>query len=79
MMKIATRVSRLGAFTFWVAVLGLSGACASVPAWERDHLALEAMAPYGPECQRFEHNNEVYREGAVGANGGKSGGGCGCS
>ena len=28
---------------------------------------------------RFERNVEAYREGAVGATGGKSGGGCGCS
>jgi hypothetical protein len=32
-----------------------------------------------PACQRFERNVEVYREGAAGANGGKSGGGCGCT
>jgi hypothetical protein len=37
------------------------------------------MAAEDPRCQWFEHNNEVYREGAVGANGGKSGGGCGCT
>jgi hypothetical protein len=30
-------------------------------------------------CERFERNVEVYREGAAGANGGKSGGGCGCT
>ena len=27
----------------------------------------------------IERSIDVYREGAVGANGGKSGGGCGCS
>jgi hypothetical protein len=37
------------------------------------------MAADNPPCHRFETNNEVYREGAVGANGGKSGGGCGCT
>jgi len=29
--------------------------------------------------KRFETNFQVYREGASGANGGKSGGGCGCN
>lgn len=57
---------------------GASG-CATVQPWERDHLALEQMNLEDFACQRFERNNEVYREGAVGANGGKSGGGCGCS
>ena len=58
--------------------LPLTG-CASVQPWERETLALEAMALDDAACHRFERNVEVYREGAVGANGGKSGGGCGCS
>ena len=29
--------------------------------------------------ERFEGNFQVYREGASGANGGKTGGGCGCN
>jgi hypothetical protein len=29
--------------------------------------------------ERFEVNFQVYREAAAGANGGKSGGGCGCN
>ncbi|MCH9647272.1 MAG: DUF4266 domain-containing protein [Deltaproteobacteria bacterium] len=63
-----------------VLVLVLSSlGCASVQPWEKDTLALGPMAVEGSPCQAFEHNNEVYREGSVGANGGKSGGGCGCS
>lgn len=53
--------------------------CASVKPWEKDALALDPMAVESSLCHAFEHNNEVYREGSVGANGGKSGGGCGCS
>jgi len=64
-------------FAFFL-VLATTG-CATVEPWERDHLALEPMSADGSPCQRFEHNQEVYREGAVGANGGKSGGGCGCT
>lgn len=30
-------------------------------------------------AERFETNFQVYREAASGANGGKSGGGCGCN
>jgi hypothetical protein len=57
----------------------MAGGCATVRPWEREQLALGPMAADGVPCQWFEHNNEVYREGAVGANGGKSGGGCGCT
>jgi hypothetical protein len=28
---------------------------------------------------KFEQNFQLYREGASGANGGKTGGGCGCN
>lgn len=57
----------------------LATGCASVKPWEKDTLALPAMELDDMACHRFERNIEVYREGAVGANGGKSGGGCGCS
>lgn len=30
-------------------------------------------------CERFETNFQIYREAAAGANGGKTGGGCGCN
>jgi hypothetical protein len=56
-----------------------SGGCASVQPWERESLALTPMAPEGPATACFDRNVEVYREGAAGANGGKSGGGCGCT
>jgi hypothetical protein len=55
------------------------GGCATVEPWQREHLSLAPMQADGSRCVRFEQNVEVYREGAVGANGGKSGGGCGCT
>lgn len=55
------------------------GACATVQPYEREILSLEAMQADEVPCHRFERNIEVYREGAAGGNGGKSGGGCGCS
>ncbi len=57
----------------------LAGGCASVEPWQRGDLAAAPMQVDDDSCHRFERNIEVYREGAVGANGGKSGGGCGCS
>ncbi len=69
----------------WRLVAGLGLAlvactgCASVEPWQKETLALAPMAVESDTCHRFERNMEVYREGAVGGNGGKSGGGCGCS
>ncbi len=53
--------------------------CATVEPWQKGDLASPPMQVVDDDCHRFERNIEVYREGAVGANGGKSGGGCGCS
>lgn len=57
----------------------ISISCAQVKPWEKETLSLEPMAIDDCAIHRFERNVEVYREGAVGGNGGKSGGGCGCS
>lgn len=62
-----------------ILLLASSFGCASVQPWEKEVLARQAMTLDDLPCQRFERNSEVYREGAVGANGGKSGGGCGCN
>ena len=37
------------------------------------------MALTARKGKKFETTFQVYREGASGANGGKSGGGCGCN
>ena len=72
--------ARAPAFVLLIAMAALlATGCATVEPWQRGQLASEAMASDVSKCHRFEHNNEVYREGAVGANGGKSGGGCGCT
>jgi hypothetical protein len=75
-MKATRRAAALGL----AALIGAAASgCATVRPWEREHLSLAPMLPDGSRCERFERNAEVYREGAVGANGGKSGGGCGCT
>ena len=37
------------------------------------------MALKSPLAERFETTFHIYREAAAGANGGKTGGGCGCN
>lgn len=72
-------MSRTMALATIGAALVLTTGCASVKPWQKGDLALAPMAVEQDACHRFETNFETYREGAVGANGGKSGGGCGCS
>ncbi len=75
-MKI--EATRLPAAVVLLAALAAAG-CTSVTPWQKGDLATQPMQVDDDSCHRFERNIEVYREGAVGANGGKSGGGCGCT
>ena len=71
------RSSSLWLLLLLVPVVALG--CATVEPWQKGELASPPMQVGDDDCHRFERNIEVYREGAVGANGGKSGGGCGCT
>lgn len=53
--------------------------CVSVAAYQKAYLNDEEMALQAKKLEVYETNFEAYREGAAGANGGKSGGGCGCN
>ncbi|MGZ0017059.1 DUF4266 domain-containing protein [Yeosuana sp. AK3] len=53
--------------------------CMTVKEYEKVNLNDPDMALTRKKVDRFETNFQVYREGASGANGGKSGGGCGCN
>ena len=65
-----------------IAVLVLIGgltSCVSVKPYEKANLNDPDMKLASNSIERFEVNFQVYREGASGANGGKTGGGCGCN
>jgi len=53
--------------------------CSTVKEYEKVNLNDPDMALTLNQIDRFETNYQVYREAAAGANGGKSGGGCGCN
>ena len=72
-------MKRLVVGFFFVAAFCLSTAGCGVKPWARGRLASAPMQLQPGLTTRFEQNAESYREGAAGANGGKSGGGCGCS
>lgn len=53
--------------------------CVTVREYDKVYLNDEEMTLTAKGSERFETNFQIYREGAAGANGGKSGGGCGCN
>ena len=53
--------------------------CTSPKAYQKMYLNDAEMELSPKKSEKFETNFQVYREGASGANGGKTGGGCGCN
>lgn len=47
--------------------------------YDKVYLNDEEMTLAAKNIERYETNFQVYRESASGANGGKTGGGCGCN
>lgn len=70
--------------TFWSACLavfitGFMTACTSVKEYQKSRLNDSEMSLSNRKVEKNELNFQSYREGASGANGGKTGGGCGCN
>lgn len=61
------------------AVLISLSSCVAVKEYDKVYIKDEEMALSAKNLERFETNFQIYREGAAGANGGKTGGGCGCN
>jgi len=61
-------------------VLAISAtSCVAVKEYDKVYLNDEEMVLSAKSMEQFETNFQVYREASAGANGGKSGGGCGCN
>ncbi|MCW3807206.1 DUF4266 domain-containing protein [Plebeiibacterium marinum] len=60
-------------------ILVLSTSCSVLKEYEKVNINDPDMALSDKKFKKFETSYQVYREGASGANGGKSGGGCGCN
>ena len=63
------------AFFFVIAI----SSCTTVKAFQRNKLNDAEMGLSIRKIEKSELNFQSYREGASGANGGKTGGGCGCN
>jgi hypothetical protein len=66
------------AFIFIVTAIA-SGSCTTVKEYQKNRLNDSEMTLSPRKIEKTEISFQTYREGASGANGGKSGGGCGCN
>jgi hypothetical protein len=64
--------------TIVVLVTGLVS-CSSVKEYDKQYINDPDMKLSARGSERYETTFQVYREAASGANGGKTGGGCGCN
>lgn len=74
-----TRKKKLRVLVFGALLVGLGPSCATIQPFQKKFLNDSEMELSTRKLQKFELNFQVYREAASGANGGKSGGGCGCN
>ena len=63
---------------FALGVCSLSS-CVSVKEYQKSRINDSEMELAARKAEKFETSFYLYREGAAGGNGGKSGGGCGCN
>jgi hypothetical protein len=61
-----------------IATAGLVS-CAHVKEYQKSRINDSEMSLSNRHVEKNELNAESYREGSSGANGGKTGGGCGCN
>lgn len=65
---------------FLIAVLiGSLYSCKPVKEYQKSKINDAEMALTAKKTEKFENTFQLYREGSSGANGGKTGGGCGCN
>lgn len=72
-MKIIEKV------LFFAVLLASMASCVTVKEYQKSRINDSEMELAGRKAEKFETSFYLYREGASGANGGKSGGGCGCN
>jgi hypothetical protein len=62
-----------------ITAMALLGSCTTVKEYQKNKLNDGEMTLSNRKIQKTETSFQSYREGASGANGGKTGGGCGCN
>ncbi len=62
-----------------VLLLTFASSCETVKEYQKNRLNDAEMVLNARRVEKNEMNFQSYKEGASGANGGKTGGGCGCN
>ena len=70
-------ITRIGLAVLVISVTTVS--CSTVKAYQKNRLNDAEMTLGNRKVEKTELNFQSYREGASGANAGKTGGGCGCN
>ncbi len=65
--------------SIFILLISSMASCVAVKQYEKVNLNDPDMQLSSKKSDRFETNFQSYRESAAGANGGKTGGGCGCN
>lgn len=83
-LKILKKVNKVNFLTinktFVVVIVLLSlYACSSVKEYQKSKINDAEMVLTAKKTEKFENTFQLYREASSGANGGKTGGGCGCN
>ncbi|MBC7759868.1 MAG: DUF4266 domain-containing protein [Phormidesmis sp. FL-bin-119] len=76
-MKLFNRYSFILPLSIYA--ISLLSSCATVKPYQKNKINDAEMNLSSRTAQKFEQSFQLYREGSSGANGGKSGGGCGCN
>jgi hypothetical protein len=66
-------------FLFAILFTSILVSCVHVKEYQKSRINDSEMSLSSRHIEKNEQNAESYREGSSGANGGKTGGGCGCN
>lgn len=74
------KLTKLKYLSFCMAIVSVViTSCITVKPYQKNKLNDAEMSLSNRKVEKTELNFQSYREGASGANGGKTGGGCGCN
>jgi len=78
-MKLANKKRYILYFAVAAIAATLFTSCTTVKEYQKNKLNDGEMTLGSRKIEKAENSFQSYREGASGANGGKTGGGCGCN
>jgi hypothetical protein len=73
------RIKIMPSLIFALVLATVVTSCTSVKSYQKSKINDSEMALANRKIQKTENSFQTYREGASGASGGKTGGGCGCN